>query len=282
MIQDLRPADVSVQRACELLGLSRATCYYSPVDKTAALLEATELRDRIEKIIVDTRGYGYRRVAAQLRRDGHCVNHKRVLSVMRNESLLCQIKRRWVPTTDSEHGLTVFPNLIKGLTVTDVNQVWVSDITYIRLPRNFCYLAAVLDACSRRVVGWRLSLSLDAGFALSALEMALRDRGPKEGFIHHSDRGVQYACRQYVERLRVAGARISMSSRGCPRENAQAESFFRTLKIEEVHLQEYESFIEAEASIRNFIEDVYNRKRLHSALGYVPPVEFEELLQTPH
>lgn len=240
--------------------------------------EATALRDRIEQIVLDFPGYGYRRVTAQLQREDWCVNRKRVLRVMRAESLLCHIRRRWVNTTNSDHGLRVFPNLMKGLQVGRLNEAWVSDITYIRLPAEFCYLATVMDAYSRRVVGWRLSRHLDARFAVSALEMAVAARRPEAGIIHHSDRGVQYACQDYVERLMSFGARISMSAAGCPRDNAKAESFFRTLKVEEVYVQDYASYLEADARIEHFIEAVYNRKRLHSSLGYLPPEEFEERL----
>jgi transposase InsO family protein len=275
-----RPQGLSLTRACHLVGLSRAACYYAPVDTAQAQKEAATLLERIEAIVLEFAGYGYRRVTAQLHRDGVVVNRKRVLSVMRDESLLCRNRRRWITTTDSEHGLAVYPNLIKGLAVTAINQVFQSDITYVRLPKGFCYLACVLDAHSRRIVGHAMSLDIDARLAVSALRMALADRKPEPEFIHHSDRGVQYACREYVDTLKEAGARISMSAKGKPRDNAKAESFFKTLKAEEVYLQDYQSFTEAKASLEHFIEAVYNQKRLHSSLGYLPPTEIEQLLST--
>lgn len=267
--------DLPLARACELVGLARSDYYRQPVvaSAPAGLLEA------IDALALEFQGYGYRRITAQLHREGWAVNHKRVLRLMREAGLLCQQKRRWQRTTDSSHGLAVYPNLLPDRgwrRLTQPNQAWVADLTYIRLPGEFCYLAALLDAYSRRVVGWSLSRALDAGVVLQALDRALAWRAPPEGWIHHSDRGVQYACRDYVQRLQSAGARISMTATGSPRENAQAESFFRTLKREEVYVSDYGSYREAEAGIGRFIEEVYDRKRLHSALGYLPPLEFEE------
>ena len=235
------------------------------------------LRDAIERLVLDFPGYGYRRVTRALQRDGWRINHKRVLRVMRQESLLCQLKRRFVATTDSAHGHRTYPNLLAGLELTAVNQAWVADLTYIRLPTAFIYLACILDAYSRRCVGWELSRRIDTTLTLAALERALAARRPWPGLIHHSDRGVQYASRAYVERLEAVGARPSMSAVGNPYDNAKAEAFFKTLKREEVYLTEYRDFAEAEAGIERFIEEVYNRKRLHSALGYRPPVEFEAI-----
>jgi transposase InsO family protein len=282
MIQALRPPELPMNRACDLLGLSRSLCYRPAPEATTAEAEAADLLEHIEAIVLEFPGYGYRRVAAQLKRDGVTVNHKRVLSVMRNESLLCRGRKRWTTTTDSDHGLSVYPNLIKDLTVTALNQVWQADITYVRLPSGFCYVAAVLDAFSRKIIGHSVSLDIDAKLALSALRMALEDRRPGPDFIHHSDRGVQYACRDYVDTLREAGARISMSAKGKPRDNAKAESFFKTLKVEEVYLQDYQSFEEAKGRLDHFITAVYNQKRLHSSLGYRPPSEFEQQLSTNH
>lgn len=242
--------------------------------------EATALRDAIERITLSFPGYGYRRVTAQLHRDGWAVNHKRVWQVMRAQSLLCHLQRGWVKTTDSQHGHRVYPNLLAEAgwrRLTGLDQAWVGDMTYIRLREEFVYLAVLLDAFSRRVVGWRLSRRIDATLVLGALEQGLSQRHPAPGWIHHSDQGVQYACREYVEQLQGAGARISMSAKGTPRDNAQAERFMRTLKQEEVYLQEYEGYEEIEAGIGHFIEAVYNEKRLHSALGYRPPSEFEQL-----
>jgi transposase InsO family protein len=199
-----------------------------------------------------------------------------VLRIMRAEALLCQLQRRFVVTTDATHGLPTYPNLLSGLAITRLDQVWVADITYIRLPTAFVYLACILDACSRRCIGWQLARTIDTQLTLAALERAIATRRPSVDLIHHSDRGVQYASAPYVARLESLGARISMSAKGNPYDNARAESFFKTLKREEVYLQQYQTFAEAEANLSRFIEDVYNRKRLHSSLGYWPPVEFEE------
>jgi putative transposase len=271
-------------RACGLLALGRSSYYRLavPPSEEIAVAEGVNLRDAIERITLQFPGYGYRRVTAQLQRDGFRVNHKRVLRVMRAESLLCELKRRWTRTTDSEHGLRVYPNLLPEAgwrKLTGINEAWMADLTYVHLPHGFCYLAALLDGFSRRVVGWCLSERLDATLTLAALEQALAERQPAPGWIHHSDRGVQYACREYVETLQGAGARISMAAKGTPRENSQAESFFRTLKHEEVYLQDYQSFREAKVSIGRFIDAVYNEKRLHSSLDYRPPREFEEIWQ---
>jgi len=233
------------------------------------------LRDAIERIVLDFPGYGYRRVTHALVREGWAVNHKRVLRVMREESLLCHLKRRFVPTTDSAHAWRSYPNLLKGTILTAPDQAWVADITYIRLPTAFIYLAAILDAYSRRCIGWALSHGIDTELTVAALTMAVARRQPASGLIHHSDRGVQYASGAYVERLEAVGAQISMAARGNPYENAQAESFFKTLKHEEVYLKEYRTFAEALMNLEPFIEEVYNTKRLHSSLGYLPPIEFE-------
>jgi len=233
------------------------------------------LRDAIERLVLDFPGYGYRRVTQALRRSGWLVNHKRVLRVMREESLLCQLKRRFVVTTDSTHGYRAYPNLLASLTLERLDQAWVADITYIRLPMAFAYLAGILDAFSRRCIGWKLSRQIDTGLTLAALEMAIAVRQPRRGLIHHSDRGVQYASTEYVSRLEEIGAWVSMSATGNPYDNAKAESFFKTLKREEVYLKDYQTFADAEANLGQFIDDVYNTKRLHSSLGYQPPAEFE-------
>jgi transposase InsO family protein len=194
---------------------------------------------------------------------------------MRQESLLCHLKRRYLVTTDSAHGLPTYPNLLAEVTVSAPNQAWVADITYVRLPTSFVYLACVLDAYSRRCVGWKLARQIDTQLTLDALEMALAQRQPAPGLIHHSDRGVQYASLAYVARLEQAGARVSMSAKGNPYDNAKAESFFKTLKREEGCLQKSRTFAEAESNLGHFIEAVYNQTRLHSSLGYLPPAEFE-------
>jgi transposase InsO family protein len=264
---------MSLKRLCELLGVSRSWYYGKlPRDKTQ---KDVELRDAIERIVLEFPGYGYRRVTVALRREGWSVNHKRVLRIMRQESLLCQLKRRFKVTTDSSHSFRRYPNLIEGTELNGPDEGWVADITYVRLPSAFCYLAAILDAHSRKCVGWHLSRQIDTGLTLYALEMAFAARRPAPGLIHHSDQGVQYASSEYVLRLEEAGAQISMAAVGNPYENAKAESFFRTLKMEEVYLKDYRTFEEAQENIGEFIEEVYNKKRLHSSLGYLPPVEFE-------
>jgi putative transposase len=237
--------------------------------------EQVALRDAIEQIILDFPGYGYRRVTHALKRAGWTVNHKRVLRVMREESLLCHLKRHFVHTTDSHHPYRVYPNLVNGRTPDAPDVIWVADLTYIRLPKEFAYLAAILDAYSRRCVGWNLSTRIDTNLALGALEEALATRQVKPGLIHHSDRGVQYASTGYVERLMSVGIHISMSAKGNAYDNAKAESFFKTLKQEEVYLKQYQTFEEAQRNIGQFLDDMYNTKRLHSSLGYMPPVEFE-------
>ena len=270
---------VPVRHLCAILGVSRSWYYAAQGER--ATERAVALRAAIEEFVLAFPGYGYRRVTKALQRAGWTVNHKRVLRLMRDEALLCHLKRRWVPTTHSQHGLTTYPNLLLAMEVTQLNQVWVADITYIRLLHGFAYLAALLDAFSRRVVGWALARSIDTALTLQALAHALATRPVEPGLIHHSDRGVQYASRAYVERLHEHGIQISMAARGNPYENAQAESFFKTLKSEEVYLKEYRDIDEAQQHLDRFIEDVYNTKRLHSALGYRPPAEFEMLLSKP-
>jgi transposase InsO family protein len=267
---------VPVRQLCAILGVSRSW-YYAAQGATDEERDVA-LRAAIEEFVLEFPGYGYRRVTKALQRAGWTVNHKRVLRIMREEALLCQLKRHWVPTTDSGHGLTTYPNLLRQTEVRRLNQVWVADITYIRLLRGFAYLAAILDAFSRRVIGWALSRWIDTALTLQALDHALATRQVAPGLIHHSDRGVQYASSAYVERLQEHGIQISMAARGNPYENAQAEAFFKTLKSEEVYLKDYRDITDAEHHLERFIEHVYNTKRLHSALGYRPPTEFELLL----
>jgi putative transposase len=264
----------SLRQLCALFGISRSW-WYERTHAAAPDAEAVALRDRIEQIILDFPGYGYRRVTHALRRSGWQVNHKRVLRIMQNESLLCHLHRQFVVTTDSQHGYPTYPNLLTGLVVDALDQAWVADITYIRLPSGFVYLACILDAHSRRCIGWHLSRTIDTQLALVALNHAIATRQPAVGLIHHSDRGVQYASAAYVERLQQIGAQISMSAKGNPYDNAFIESFYKTLKYEEVHLWNYETYEDVIERLPFFIEEVYNRKRLHSSIGYVPPIEFE-------
>lgn len=265
------------------MGLAKSSYYYSPAPADPVDVRAeTDLLDRIESICLESSRYGYRRVTRQLHKDGLVVNHKKVLRLMRESDLLCQLKRRWVKTTDSGHGFSIYPNLLKGRTVTDLNKVWLSDITYIRIKRGFVYLAVVLDAYSRKAIGYCISNTLDAALTLKALSMAIQARKPGVGVIHHSDQGVQYASHEYTDELKKHGFKISMSRKGNPYDNAMMESFFKTLKYEEVNLCEYETMADVEAGVSHFIEWVYNLKRLHSSIEYRSPDEYEELLLKEH
>lgn len=257
-----------------LAGVSRAT-YYRFDPETVPAVRDVELRDAIQRIGLRHPAYGRPRITAELKRKGWEVNHKRVQRILREDNLLCIRKRKFKTTTDSRHGYRVHPNLVRHLVPTRVNQIWVADITYIRLADEFVYLAVILDAYSRMVIGWALERTLEAKLSLGALQMAIAKRGAPAGLIHHSDRGVQYACGEYTELLKSRGIQISMSRKGNPYDNAKAESFMKTLKYEEVHRVEYRNIAEARRSIRKFLESTYNRKRLHSALGYRPPAEFE-------
>ena len=267
--------DLSTEYLCHLFEVSRSW-YYGHIEQPEDNEEETVLRDRIEEIILEFPGYGYRRVTHTLHREGKQINHKRVLRIMREESLLCRIKKSFViKTTNSRHRFPVYPNLLAGMELTAPDQAWVSDFTYIRLRSAFVYLACILDAFSRRCVGWYLSRDMTTQLTLMALRRAINERHPPAGLIHHSDRGMQYASYEYIEQLKQVDAQISMSSVSNPYDNAKAESFFKTLKQEEVYLKEYRSFEDAEANLDVFLEQVYNIKRLHSSLGYLPPAEFE-------
>lgn len=267
-------SNFTIVQACEAARLSRAG-FYRHFEEHAPRQADTELRDAIQRVCLKSRLYGYRRVTAALRGEGRQVNGKRVLRLMRQDNLLCLRKRRFVCTTDSRHTYAVYPNLTRDWKPDGINQLWVADITYIRLRESFLYLAVVLDAYSRRVVGWALEETLEARLAVGALRRALAERPIPPSVVHHSDRGVQYCAREYVDLLHEHGFRISMSRNGNPYDNALAESFMRTLKCEEVYLNQYRDRDDALARIQDFLERVYNRERLHSALGYLPPVSYE-------
>jgi putative transposase len=273
--------ELTVERMCALAGVNRAG-YYRQWRASAPRQEEAAARDAIQRVALTKRRYGYRRIAAQLRRDGFVMNHKRVLRLMRRDNLLCLRKRPFVPmTTQSRHEWRIVPNLARGLVPTGLDQLWVADITYVRLAEDFAFLAVLLDAFSRRVIGWALDLHLWASLATAALTMAIEARQPVPGtLIHHSDRGVQYACSEYTVLLEAHDIQPSMSRVGNPYDNARAESFIKTLKLEEVDGREYRDLNHAREAIGAFIEDTYNRQRLHSALAYRPPVEFETSLSS--
>ena len=260
---------------CQMTGLNRADFYRWRVPRQPLPVEM-EIRDEMQRIALEFPVYGYRRITAELQHRGFDINHKHVLRRMHQDNLLCVRRRAFVVTTDSRHNLPVYPNLARALRPDAINQLWIADITYIRLRTEFVYLAVVLDAFSRRVIGWALGRTLEAKLAVAALRMALQQRQPTAGLVHHSDRGVQYASAEYTALLEQHQAHISMSRRGNPYDNAACESFLKTLKYEEVSRNEYRDLADALASIRVFIDSVYNSKRLHSALGYVSPEEFEQ------
>jgi putative transposase len=271
---------LSIEHMCQIGQVSRASFYRSLKEKMPAD-EDMEVRSAVQKIVLEhRRRYGYRRVTAELRRRGMVVNHKRVARVMREDNLLGMQPRAFEVTTDSAHELKVYLNIASRMTLTGVNQLWVADITYIRLRSEFIYLAVILDGYSRKVVGWALERTLAARLAVTALEGAIQERKPLPGLVHHSDRGLQYASGEYVRILDQHQIIPSMSRPGNPYDNASCESFFKTLKHEEIYAAQYRDLDDLRVNIEEFIERYYNRCRLHSALGYRPPEEFEQAVRT--
>jgi putative transposase len=266
---------MTVERMCELARVSRASFYRSLKEQRPAE-EETEVRSTIQQIALEhRRRYGYRRICAELRRRGMQVNHKRVLRMMRKDNLLALRRRRFMVTTNSNHKFEVYLNLARRMKLSGMDQLWVADITYIRLKAEFVYLAVILDAFSRKVVGWALDRTLANRLTISALERAIAQRRPRPGLVHHSDRGLQYARGEYVAVLEKFGIVASMSRPANPYDNASCESFMKTLKREEIYANRYENLEHLRTNIEEFIEQYYNRQRLHSALGYRSPEEFE-------
>ena len=263
-----------VARACELSRVSRAGFYRQWAEKAPRQFDVA-LRDAMQRIALDNRCYGYRRVTETLKQQGWEVNHKRIARMLREDNLLSLRRRPFAVTTDSRHAFTIYPNLARHMVLTAPNQLWVSDITYLRLADVFVYLAVILDAFSRRVVGWELDRSLSTALVLSALQQALACRAVSADLVHHSDRGVQYCSAEYVSVLQEHGFTISMSRRANPWDNARCESFMKTLKTEEVYLKQYRDINDARANLTEFLDNVYNRRRLHSALQYRSPETFE-------
>lgn len=260
---------------CELAQVSRASFYRNWERHEPAAAEMA-LRAAVQRAALAHRFYGYRRVTAVLEREGFVVGVKRVRRILRQDNLLAIRRRRFVATTDADHPFHVFPNLCRYLQLSDLNQLWVADLTYLRLQREFVYLAVILDAWSRRVVGWALGRALDHRLTLEALRQAIATRHPPPGLVHHSDRGSQYACADYVQSLEAIGASLSMSRPASPWENGKCESFIKTLKREEIDARPYRDYDQLRAHLDEFIEHIYNRVRLHSALDNCSPLEFEQ------
>lgn len=267
---------LSIERMCLLARVSRAG-FYRSLQEQMPREESMDARSAIQQIALEhRRRYGYRRVTAELRRRGMLVNHKRVSRIMREDNLLAVQPKQFVTTTDSNHALEIYLNLARRMKLTGVDQLWVADITYIRLQAEFVYLAVILDSFSRKVVGWKLDRTLTSRLATEALQGAIDTRQPLPGLVHHSDRGVQYAAAEYVELLKNHGIIPSMSRPANPYDNASCESFIKTLKREEIYANEYENLEHLRDHIEEFIDHYYNQKRLHSALGYRSPEEFEQ------
>jgi putative transposase len=260
-----------------MMGMSRAAYYYRPKDKAERNKRDRDLSKMIKAICYRFPFYGYRRVTAALKRKGVVVNHKKVAKLMKLMNIQVKKKKRYTRTTNSSHSLKVYPNLIKGLPIDRIDKVWCADITYIGIMSGFVYLAAIIDAFSRKVVGYAISRTLEAELVLEALRTAILSRDTSD-LIHHSDKGVQYCSTEYIKLLKKYGIKISMSAKGMPVENASAESFFGRLKVEEIYMWDYETYEDVVGRLPYFIEEVYNRKRLHSSIGYMPPEEFEDNL----
>ncbi len=267
-----------IERRVELARVSRASFYRFDGTANPASKDDMDLRDAIQRIALEGPAYGRRRITQELRRGGWAVNHKRVHRRMREDHLLCVRKRQFVVRTDAKHGRKVYPNRARGMVVTDVDQLWVADITDIRLQDEFIFLAVMLDAYSRRVIGWALDRTIEDDLALGALRRALSQRQVEPGLVHHSDRGSQYASGDDTDLLKENGIQISMSRKANPWDNAACESFMKTRKYQEVHRNEYRDQAEARPEIGTFLEKIYNHSRRHSALGYLPPAEFESRL----
>jgi transposase InsO family protein len=259
------------------MGIKRSTLYYQPKGNLDKKIKETDIKNKTKDISYKHPYYGYRRITAQLRRDKVIANHKKVLKMMKELGIPGRIKRKYITTTNSKHNNKIYSNLIKDKEITGINQVWCADITYIRILNGFIYLAAIIDIYSRKIVGYAIGKILSPKLAITAFSMAITTRNT-DNLIHHSVQGIQYACKDYIKILKDNGIRISMSTKGNPYDNAFVESFFKTLKQEEVYLWEYETFSDVADRISYFIEDVYNKKRLHSSLGYRPPEEYERLL----
>jgi len=266
---------LTVKRMVKLAHVSRAGFYRFSENGKSGPDPDMDLRDAIQRVAVEWPSYGRRRMTAELRRQGWTVNPKRVYRLMCEDNLLCVRRRKFVVTTDSNHGRKVYPNIAGTMVLTGMDQLWRADITYIRLQEEFVFLAVILDAYSRRVIGWALDRTMEDALTLGALRMALSRRVVGPDLVHHSDRGSQYASGDYTDLLKENGIAISMSRKANPWDNAACESFMKTLKYEEVHRNEYRDLAEARSAIREFLEKIYNQKRLHSALGYRPPAEFE-------
>ena len=269
---------LTIERMVKLGRVSRSGFYRFQTKSETGPDRDMDLRDAIQRIALEWPSYGRPRITRELRRQGWTVNPKRVYRLLREDNLLCVRRRKFVVTTNSNHGLHVYPNLAADMVLTGVDQLWRADLTYIRLRDEFVFLAVVMDAFSRRVIGWALDRNMENALTLTALGMALKQRSVLPGLVHHSDRGSQYASNDYTDLLKAHSVQISMSRKGNPWDNAACESFMKTLKYEEVLRNEYRDLAEARASIHEFLEKVYNQKRLHSALGYVPPAEFEAQL----